>query len=355
MENSKVETGKKGKIPPSETAMFCEQVSLILKAGIPLYDGMETLCESIEDSRSRKAFERISEQVNESGSLYQAVKRAGFFPDYMVNMIHIGEEAGKMDDVLESLGQYYQREHSVRKSIQSAVVYPMILILMMSAVIAVLVGKVMPVFEQVFKNLGTDMSASGKAIMSFGMTAGKAALAAAIVLFVIAAGIYLLSRTSRGSEILGGIYGKIPFLRELNNKIAAARFASVLSMMLSSGYELERALEMAPDIVTDPLAKKKITECGKLMKEGVSFPEALSKIKLFALLHARMIHVGFKAGQLDTVMKRLTGLYEEEVNDTIARLVSFIEPALVAVLSIIIGGILVSVMLPLASIMSSIG
>ena len=126
-------------------------------------------------------------------------------------------------------------------------------------------------------------------------------------------------------------------------------------MMLSSGYELEHALEMAPDIVSDSLAKAKIEECGELVKDGVAFPEALTRIQLFSLLHARMIHVGFKAGQMDSVMQRLAKIYEEEVNEAIARLVSFIEPTLVAVLSVVIGGILVSVMLPLASIMSSIG
>ena len=347
--------GKQGKIPAGETAMFCAQVSLILKAGIPIYDGMETLCESIEDEKSQEAFRKISNIVNETGSLYKAVETVGFFPDYMVNMIHIGEEAGKLDDVLESLSKYYERENSVKKAVQSAVMYPMILILMMSVVIAVLVGKVMPVFEQVFENLGTQMSASGRAIMSFGMAAGKVALVLTILLLILVIAVYIFSKTSQGEKKLGDIYGKIPFLKVLNTKIAASRFASVISMMLSSGYELEHALEMAPDIVSDSLAKAKIEECGELVKDGVAFPEALTRIQLFSLLHARMIHVGFKAGQMDSVMQRLAKIYEEEVNEAIARLVSFIEPTLVAVLSEVIGGILVSVMLPLASIMSSIG
>lgn len=355
MKNNQITSEKRRKIPAGETAMFCMQVSLILKAGIPLYDGMETLCESIEDERSQKAFREISVVVNETGSLHKAVEEVGFFPEYMVNMIHIGEEAGKLDDVMDSLSQYYERESAVKKAVHSAVIYPMALILMMSAVIAVLVDKVMPVFEQVFENLGTQMSASGRAVMSFGMAAGKAALVATVLLLLAVFAGYVFSKTSQGLERLAGVCGRIPFLRELSSKIAAARFASVISMMLSSGYELERALDMAPDIVTDPLARNKIEECGRLVREGVAFPEALTKIKLFSLLHARMIYVGFKAGQMDSVMKRLAKLYEEEVNDTIARLVSVIEPTLVAVLSVVIGGILVSVMLPLAGIMSSIG
>lgn len=355
MENSTIENRQKKNIPAAETAMFCAQVALVLKAGIPLYDGVETLCESIEDEKSRKLFQEISDTVSETGSLYQAVEKAAIFPSYMVHMIHIGEETGNLENVLNSLSKYYERESVVRKSIRSAVMYPLILILMMSAVIAVLVSKVMPVFEQVFRNLGTEMSDSGKAIMNFGTAAGKVALGFVILLLLLSVFVFLISKTEGGSERLYSFYARIPFLKRVNDSIAASRFAAVLSMILSSGFELEKALEMAPEIVSDPFAKEKMKECAKLVEEGTGFPDALAQIKLFSVLHVRMIHVGFKAGQLDTVMERLAGIYEEEVDEALAKAVSFIEPTLVAILSLVIGGILISVMLPLASIMSSIG
>lgn len=354
-ENNHVDREQKGCLPSNETSMFCAQVALILKAGIPLYDGMETLCESIEDEKFRKNFQKISDIVNDTGSLYEAVKQVGFFPSYMVNMIHIGEESGQLDDVLEGLSRYYEREASVKKSVQSAIAYPMILIIMMSAVIALLVMKVMPLFEKIFINLGTEMSNSGKAIMNMGMIIGKVALVLTILLLISIIGFYIYSKIGNGTEKTEVILSKIPAVRNLNNKMAASRFASVISMMLSSGLELDRALEMASEIVTDGLAKKKIEECANLVKEGTSFPEALAKIQMFSALDSRMINVGFKAGRLDGVMSKMSEVYEEEVDQSLAKLVSFIEPTLVAVLSFIIGGILVSVMLPLASIMSSIG
>ncbi len=347
------ELGKRGMLPADEIASFCGQVALILQAGIPLYDGMETLVESCEDKKAKEAFKQLADKVVETGMLYEAVRDAGFFPQYMVNMIHIGEEAGKLDEVLKSLNAYYEREAKIKKSIKSAVTYPILLIIMMAAVVTLLVTNVLPVFEQVFKNMGTDISATGKSIMNAGILIGNIAFIVIAIVLVLIIGIYIASKFGAG-EKLKELSFKLPLLRGLSRKISSGRFASVLSMMISSGYSLEKALEMAPGIVTDTVAREKIKKCDELLKDGKSFPEALENINMFDGMQNRMISVGFKAGQLDAVMDKMTRIYEDEVDDSIERLLSFIEPTLVAILSIIIGGILVSVMLPLTGIMSSL-
>ncbi len=351
MDNNKMK--KKGMLPADEIATFCGQVALVLQAGIPLYDGMETLVESCEDKKAKEAFKKLANRVVETGKLYEAVKEAGFFPEYMVNMINIGEEAGKLDEVLKSLSIYYEREARIRKSIKSAITYPILLIMMMAAVVTLLVTSVLPVFEKVFKSMGTDISNTGKSIMNAGILIGNISFGVVSVVLLFIIGIYIASKLG-AAQWLRKTSFKLPILKGLSKKISSGRFASVLSMMISSGYSLEKALELAPGIVTDTVAKDKILKCDEMLKEGKSFPEALENIDMFKGVHNRMISVGFKSGQLDVVMDKMTKLYEEEVDDTIERLLSFIEPTLVAMLSIIIGGILVSVMLPLTSIMSSL-
>lgn len=344
----------KNVLPADEIASFCGQVSLILQAGIPLYDGMETLVESVDDKKTKDIFRKLADDVIETGKLYEAVKNAGFFPSYMVNMINIGEESGKLDEVLRSLSIYYEREAKIKKSIKAAVTYPILLVIMMASVIALLVTKVLPIFEKVFKNMGTDISKMGKSVMNAGLAVGNVAfIITGIVLLVIIV-VYVASLIGY-SEKIKRISFKMPVLKNLSRKISSGRFASVLSMMISSGYSLEKALELASGIVTDVVAREKIEKCSELLKEGKSFPEALEEIKMFDGMQNRMISVGFKAGQLDAVMEKMTQVYEDEVNTSIERLLSYIEPTLVAILSVIIGGILVSVMLPLTSIMSSIG
>ena len=345
--------GKRDMLSADEISSFCGQIALILQAGIPLYDGMETLVDSCEDKKAKEAFKQLADKVIETGMLYEAVRDAGFFPQYMVNMIHIGEEAGKLDEVLRSLSIYYEREARIRKSIKSAISYPILLILMMAAVVTLLVTNVMPVFEKVFKNMGTDISQTGKSIMNVGLAIGNVAFVIIAIVLVVIIAVCIAVKLGAG-ESLKRLSFKLPLLRGLSKRMSAGRFASVLSMMISSGYSLEKALEMAPGIVTDTTAREKIKKCDELLKEGKSFPEALESIEMFDGIHNRMISVGFKAGQLDAVMDKMTKVYEEEVDDSIERLLSFIEPTLVAILSIIIGGILVSVMLPLTSIMSSL-
>ncbi len=350
---SKIENKQKY-LPADETAIFCRQVSLILEAGIPLYDGMETLAESVSDSSAKEEFLKISKAVTESGSLYQAVKQAGFFPEYMVNMINIGEETGKLDDVLKSLAIYYEREAGVKKSLKSAISYPLVLIGMMSAVVLFLVIRIMPVFQDIFKNLGSDMTATGKNIMNTATVAGYVILFIVLIVLVIVLAVVIINHLGYGEKLKEFAF-KIPGLDKVSLKLSAAKFSSVLAMMLSSGYSLEKSLELAPTIVNDSAAKAQIKRCEELVKSGMNFPEALMEICLFSGLQNRMISVGFKAGQLDTVMNRLAKEYNEEVDDTIEKLVGVIEPTLVAIMSLIIGGILLSVMLPLANIMSQIG
>ena len=341
-------------LPADEIATFCSQIVLVLEAGIPLYDGVEALVESCKDKKAKEALRLLADDVIETGMLYTAVKNAGYFPDYMVNMIHIGEEVGKLDEVLKSLAAYYEREARIKKSIKAAVSYPILLIVMMATVIAVLVTKIMPIFEKVFANMGVQVSKSGQSIMNIGLTVGNVSFVLTAILLLIIIVVYIFNSLGYG-DVLKDISFKLPLLRGLSKKMSASRFSAVLAMMLSSGYSLEKALELAPSIVTDKIAKEKIQKCDDLIKEGKTFPEALDQIEMFDGMQNRMVNVGFKAGQLDSVMNKMTKVYEEEVEDTIERLLSYIEPTLVAILSMVIGGILISVMLPLTSIMSSIG
>lgn len=351
-----MEQNKKSRrlLPAGETAVFLRQVSLIMDAGIPVYDGIESLVDSCEDGRTKKAFISLSNDVKETGSLYKAVEKAGYFPDYMVNMINIGEETGKLDDVLKSLASYYEREERTKKTIKSAISYPIILICMMTAVILLLVTKVMPIFEEIFLSLGTNMSETGVGIMNLGFAVGNISLViVAVILLVIIVSAVLFKMGK--SDILLKTASVIPGIRRLNKKLSSGKFASVIGMMLSSGYSLEKSLKMAPSIVGDKSVREKIEKCEELVKNGTSFPDALSEINLFTKMESRIISVGFKAGQLDSVMGQISASYEEEVGDGIEKAVGYIEPCLVGILSLIIGGILISVMLPLATIMSSIG
>lgn len=349
-----MENQKKGKnLPAAEVSLFCQQAAMMLKAGIPLYDGMELLYKNYQDTSYGPAFLKIYKGVEEGGSLYEGVNNAGFFPAYMTHMIQIGETAGKLDEVLEDLGGYYEREDRMQSSIRSAVAYPLLLVVLMTVVIGVLVIRVLPVFSEVFSSLGTGLTGGTGMILSSGTAMGKSVLVLAAALLVIVLILYIIWHMG-GHALLLRMSCILPAVRRLFDKQAAGRFAEVSAMVLESGYSLEHALKLIPDLLFDERNQRKARTCGELMEQTKDLPKALEQTGIFEPLHQKMIRVGEEAGQMDQVMKRLAKIYAVEVDEQIHKLVSWVEPALVGILTLIIGGILLSVMLPLASIMISI-
>lgn len=340
-------------LPDRQIAAFAAQLALILRSGLPLRDGIALMQESGEDADMPLSV--LMQSVTAGGTLRQALGKAGGFPDYMLGMVEIGERSGKLEEVLDSLALFYDRESRLKERIRSAVLYPSLLLVMIAVVITVLVVKVMPVFAQVFGDLGTEMSATATAIMNAGQFIGRYAAVIIGVLAVIVLGLMLWSKTAPGAKALSRFSSKFFLTKKLSRKIASGRFASALSLLLSSGYDTDGALELMPAVLDNAYIIQKIKELRQKTTSGTSFSEAVRSCGLFTNLYTGMLSVGFKTGSGDSVMKRIATAYEEETESAIDNMVSMIEPILVAALSIVIGVILISVMLPLMGIMSSIG
>ncbi len=335
----------------SELAAFCLQVSIILKSGIPLHDGVSMLYDDVGETRIKSVLKTVSSELADNRPVHEALDKAAVFPPYLVNMARIGAESGKLDDVMASLSDYYDREDALSQSIRSAVVYPMALIVMMLAVMMILAAKVLPVFDQVFRGLGVSMSPAAAGIMNFGLAAGRFSFVLLIFAALILGTAFFLFKTEAGGRLWAGIASKGKFSEELST----ARFASSMALMLASGLDTERALRMAGGVVTSSTVRQKIEECLTLIGQNSSFIDALSSVGIFPKMTTRMLGLGFRAGSMDTVMKKIAVDCQDAIDNSLARRVSLIEPVSVAVLSVLIGIILISVMMPLMSVMSTIG
>ena len=345
--------GKKRALDSAELSSFCSQVALILSAGLPLYDGMETLAETTKGSEYAELYESASKAVTETGSLYQALQRDDRWPTYLVEMTGIGEQTGQLEKVMNGLSDYYAREDRIRTSIIGAITYPLVLGVMLVLIIAIMLWKVLPVFQRVLNSMGAEMSASGSALMRMGSTIGWVVLAlVALVVLAVVIGA-LLMKTSARDRVLALVKKLFPPVRKLSMKLASSRVASVLSMMLSSGFPTNEAFRLLPSVLSDGEAADKVQGIRKELDSGAAFADAVSHSKLFDGLHDRMIRMGVAAGREDQVMAKIADLYEEQVEEGIARLVAIIEPTLIVLLAIVIGAVLLSVMLPMAGILSS--
>ncbi len=338
-----------------ELSTFCEQMSMMLKAGISAAEGISILTENLENSGGKAILESISGTLDAGGSLYAALVKTGVFPRYFLDMTEIGERAGQLDEVFSSLAVYYDRQEALSKNIKSAVTYPCIMIGMMLVVILVLIIKVMPIFSQVYSQLGTEMNGISKGIMGIGAWLSRYSLIFLILAAVLLLTAVYLFRTKSGRRHLDSIGRRFPLTRRIYETTSLSRFADGMAITLKSGLDSDESLELSGKLTESPALRKKIEDCRKRTEDGADLGTAFRESGIFSGLYARMVSVGIFSGSLDQVMERVARQCAEESNDRISRAVSRLEPTLVAVMSILVGMILLSVMLPLMGIMTNIG
>ena len=345
---------KKKKVMSSEElSSFCDQVALMLSSGMTLRDGIEMLAEDeMKENSKVHPYTNLYKVVDETGSLYVAMKEnEEDWPSYMIEMVDIGEQTGRLEDIMRSLSTYYQREGRIRSAAVSAITYP--LGVMLVVIIGILLWRVLPVFRRVLESLGVGASGSGSVLMSIGTYAGWAVLILIGLVVLAAIVVVILLKTKARNKTLKFLKNLFPPVKKLTEKLSASRVAGILGLMMSSGFPMENALEMAPAALADEESVEKVKFIREEMKKDKTFNEAVSDSGLFADFHNRMLKVGAASGHEPQVMDKIAEIYEEQVEDGLDHLISIVEPTLVALLSIVIGAILLSVMLPMAGVLSA--
>ena len=347
---------KKRIMSSEELSSFCDQIALMLSSGMTLRDGIEMLAEDEMKEKNLKVrpYTNLYKVVDETGSLYIAMKEnEEDWPSYMIEMVDIGEQTGRLEDIMISLSKYYQREGRIRSAAVSAITYPLVLGVMLVVIIAILLWRVLPVFRRVLESIGVGGSGSSSFLMQVGTYAGWAVLILIGLVIIAAIVIIILLKSKARNKTMKFLKNLFPPVRKLTEKLSASRVAGILGLMMTSGFPMENALEMAPAALADEESVEKVRFIREEMKKDQTFTDALSKSGLFADFHNRMLKVGAASGHEPQVMDKIAEIYEEQVEDGLDRLISIVEPTLVALLCIVIGAILLSVMLPMAGVLSS--
>lgn len=339
----------------NETALFCEQLAMILKSGMPLSDGIKAIASEVDSADYKNILETISADLDLSKPFSEALINAGIYDNYMINLVLVGEKSGYLDQVMEQLTIYYHRLDETKAKLKDAIIYPSVLIIMMVAVIAVLVIKVLSIFETVLNNLGSTLSSSASTLMIIGKLLAQYGLIILIVVIVVISILFLKATLNKTNKSLSALLNSFIMTRKLGNDIEVSQFAYALSLLMNSGYDTSETLKIVPNIINSSILKNKISLISKQLSKGISFDQALVESKIFKSIYNRLLTIGFKTGNGEKVMSEIAGKYEDEIDNSITRFLNIIEPLIIIVLAIIIGIILLSVMLPLMSIMSSIG
>lgn len=340
------------KLNNQELFNFCEQLGMILHSGISAAEGLQLLYEDSQDEPSKKLCEDLIHNLEETGSLSEALKKTDRFPDSMIAYVRIGEESGSTDEVLQSLAERYDQEILIAGQIRSAVTYPLVMLGMMVIVIGILLGKVLPVFRQVFRQMGMELTGVSGSMVRAGEIIGRYSVAFLVILVLIVALILFVGFHPKGRGLLNRIVARIPLVRDVPVTIDYSRLSQAMSLGLRSGLGPESSLRMAQTVVTHPAVLEKLEKSSALLDEGEMFAPALTKSGLFNGMDARLIHIAYTTGKMDEAMRNFAVRYQDESSSQIEHAVSIIEPSIVIILSVLVGLVLLSVMMPLLGILS---
>lgn len=337
-----------------EISVFCEQVAMLLNSGIPLYEGIHMLYSEMEDVKTKQVLEKLATSMKANETLYKSLKNTNAFPDYMVHMVQVGETTGKIEDVMKSLAEYYERESNVKQSLKSAIAYPSMLFAMMSVIIFVLVFKILPMFEDMFLELNHEVATTTKNMMRIGISAGIVIAGITSVALVVMFILLIWYRTKSGYITMKKLATRLHFTKKLSEAMATGKFISSMALMIASGIEMQKAMEIAYGAGDHKVVKDKIKKCKGMLERNISFEEAIRETKLLVGMESRLVTVAAKTGAQDVVFAKLSEQYNMRISNMLNKLSSTIETLLVVSLAALVGGVLISVMLPLVSMISSI-
>ena len=330
-----------------QIASFCEEITMVLRAGISTYEGVLTLSENTPNPYERKIFEAICKDLENGLAFYEALSQTGVFPVYVLEMIKLGEYSGKLENVCSSLSRYYKREEEISQAIRGAVTYPILMVIMMFTVMIVLFARVLPVFNTIYTELGTTMTGLPAVFMHLSMVISSHLLFIVVVLILIVLICFLFHRSS---------YGKKRHMKsKIQLQIACARFANAMSLALGSGLDADQGLALSCKLVENDFILSKILVCQKMLKKGSSFLSALLVTQMFEPVYNSMLTIGDRTGSTEQTLASISEYYTNKADSSISHFISILEPMLVIILSVLIGLVLVSFLLPLIQLMSSIG
>ena len=336
-------------------AGFCMQISLLFKSAVPIYEGLAVMAEDAADENEKKILTGMSDKIRMGGSFSEAVTEADCFPPYMVEMIVLGERTGTLDVTLEGLSDYYERETRLAESLRRALTYPAMMVFMLLVILFILFTRIMPIFSGVYEQLGAAIPPVAQAAIHIGGILSGVALAVIVILAVAIVIVRLLSSSGRQPAFAVAVMNFISSHSNISRMSALRRFCSTISVTLRCGLRLEEGMNMAEKLADHPQISASIKKTNELVLQGSSFYDAVKDAELFSGFDLQLLRVASRAGQLESILRKLADDYDQKTEDALDSMVARLEPAIVTILAVAVGLVLLSVMLPLAGILSAIG
>ncbi len=341
---------RKQKVRLGEFLTFNQQLTTLVRAGLPILKSLQLLASQIAHPSLRSSIQAIRESVKGGALLSEAFRQQGIFPEIYTTSLMAGEKSGNLEEVLERYIQYQRTALTVRKKLLASLVYPALLVTMVMVMVTFLITYVIPNFAELYRSMSRELPPLTQALIAFTDAFRKYQIALVIVVFGSAAGIWLWSSTEQGGETMDRVKMKMPLVGPIWIKHQVAQFSRILSTLLSGGIPVVQALETARQSVTSPLLRRSLDLAIRHVTEGKPLSEALSESRFFPGLAIEMVQVGESSGALPQMLSSVAEFYEEDVGANLAALLTLIEPAILVFMGGVVALVLIALYLPIFSL-----
>jgi type IV pilus assembly protein PilC len=345
-----------GGVNAKDLAVFTRQFSVMIDAGLPLVQCLEILAGQQENKIFQKVLTATRGSV-EGGTTLSAAMRVHekVFDPLYVNLVEAGETGGILDTILQRLASYIEKNVKLKRAVRSALVYPVAVLLVAGGVITLLLWKVVPIFATLFVGLGVDLPLPTRVVIGLSNFVGSI-FGLLIVVFVVgvAIGLKVWYGTPGGRYALDAVLLKLPLVGILLRKIAVARFTRTLGTLISSGVPILEGLDITARTAGNAVIERALQYVRKSLEAGKNLADPLKETEVFPGMVTQMIGVGEQTGAMDAMLQKIADFYEEEVDSAVKDLLSALEPAMIVFLGVVVGGIVISMYLPLFTLIGKL-
>ena len=341
--------GGGGTITPGDIAIFSRQLSTMLGAGIPLVQSFEIVGSGHENAAMQKLIMAIKADVEGGNSLANSLaKHPLYFDDLFVNLVDAGEQAGALESLLDKVATYKEKTEALKKKIKKALTYPAAVLVVAFVVTAILLIFVIPAFEDLFKGFGADLPTFTRMVIDLSVFVRTQGVIIAILISgLISTFFYFQKRSRKMRHFLDRLILKVPVIGPIMQKAAIARYARTLSTMFSAGVPLVEALESVAGATGNIVYEVGVLAMRDEVSTGQRLQIAMDNTDLFPNMVIQMIAVGEESGSLDAMSAKVADFYEDDVDNAVDNLSSLLEPLIMSILGVLVGGLVVAMYLPI--------
>ncbi len=338
-----------GKVTPGDIAIFSRQLATMMTAGVPLVQAFEIIGSGHENRAMQKLVLAIKNSVEQGSTLADSLaKHPLHFDDLFVNLVQAGEQAGALETLLDKIATYKEKTEAIKKKIKKALFYPAAVLVVAFIVTGILLVQVIPQFENLFQGFGADLPAFTQKVINLSLFVRTNGWMIVIgIAAAVGAFIFTKKRSRKFRHFLDRMALKLPIIGEILTKAAIARYARTLSTMFSAGVPLVEALESVAGATGNIVYESAILEMKEEVATGQRLQRAMQDTELFPNMVVQMIAIGEESGSLDQMSAKVADFYEEEVDNAVDSMSSLLEPLIMAILGILVGGLVVAMYLPI--------